>query len=150
MKVILREDIPSLGKKGDIVNVADGYGRNYLIPKNLALPASPANIRLIENERRISEKKLARAKDEALKVASKIESLSLTIEVKAGEEDKIFGSVTSRDIENRLKKEGIMVDRKNILLEEPIKSLGVYNIPIKLHPEVTTKLKVWVVKEEKR
>ena len=147
MKIILKEDIPSIGKRGDIVNVSDGYGRNYLIPKKLALLATPNNVKLIENDRKSREKKLLKAKKEALNLASKIESFSLTINVKVGEGDKLFGSVTSKDIEERLKKEGINVDKKDIILDEPIKALGVYSVPIKIHPEVHAKLKVWIVKE---
>src|SRR3990170_1134860 len=116
MKVILIEDIPSLGGKGDIVNVSDGYGRNYLIPKKLAFLASINNIKAAKNGEKILEKKLLKIKNEALKLASDIEALSLTINVKVGENEKLFGSVTSKDIEEGLKKEDIRIDKKNILL----------------------------------
>ena len=147
MKVILIEDIPSLGGKGDIVNVSDGYGRNYLIPKKLAFLASINNIKAAKNGEKILEKKLLKIKNEALKLASDIEALSLTINVKVGENEKLFGSVTSKDIEEGLKKEDIRIDKKNILLGDTIKALGIYNIPIKINPEVTAKLKLWIVKE---
>jgi large subunit ribosomal protein L9 len=147
MKIILKEDIPSIGKRGDIVNVSDGYGRNYLIPKKLAFLATTNNIKAFENEKKNKEKKLLKVKKEALNLASKIESFSLTINVKVGEGDKLFGSVTSKDIEERLKKEGINIDKKDIILDEPIKALGVYSIPIRIHSEVHAKLKLWVVKE---
>jgi len=146
MKVILTEDIPKLGKMGDLIQIKDGYARNYLIPKNLAVPANPQNIKALEHQKTLLKQKQNRIKREAEKLAQKIEKVSCTISKPAGEEDKLFGSVTSLDIEKSLKEEGIKIDRKKILLEEPIKTLGIYKVPIKLHPEVTANLKVWVVK----
>ena len=146
MKVILTEDIPKLGKMGDLIQIKDGYARNYLIPKNLAVPANPQNIKALEHQKTLLKQKQNRIKREAEKLAQKIEKVSCTISKAAGEEDKLFGSVTSLDIEKSLKEEGIKIDRKKILLEEPIKTLGIYKVPIKLHPEVTANLKVWVVK----
>ncbi|MCX8012117.1 MAG: 50S ribosomal protein L9 [Desulfobacterota bacterium] len=146
MKVILTEDVAGLGKLGDLIQVKDGYARNYLIPKKLALPANPQNVRVLEHQKNIIKQKQNRIKREAEKLAEKIEKMSCTIAKPTGEEDRLFGSVTSIDIEQNLKEEGIVIDRKKILLEEPIKSLGIYKVPIKLHPEVTANLKVWVVK----
>ena len=146
MKVILLEEIPSLGKAGDAVKVAEGYGRNYLIPQKKAIEATSKNIKVWEHQKNLLKDKIGKAKKETEKLAEKIEGLSCTISKQTGEEDKLFGSVTSMDIEESLKGEGIEIDRKKILLDEPIKKLGVYTIPIKLHPEVIANLKLWVVK----
>ncbi len=147
MKVILTQDIAGLGAIGDLITVKDGYGRNHLIPQGKALQATSQNMKILEHQKRQIREKLNKAKKEAEKLAARIEAVSCTVAKNAGEEDKLFGSVTSMDIEASLKLEGIEVDRKKILLPEPIKSLGIYTIPIKLHPEVTANLKLWVVKE---
>lgn len=147
MKIILRDDIPSLGKTGEVVRVADGYARNYLIPKGLALEATPKNLKVWEEERKTHLKRLAREKEEALKALEGLEGLTLTFPRKAGEDGRLFGSVTSMDIEERLKERGFDVDKRKILLEEPIKTLGVFTVPVKLHQEATANLKVEVVKE---
>lgn len=147
MEVILLEDVPVLGKMGEIIKVADGYGRNYLIPKGLAKVATSKNVKALEHDKRLIEHKRNRVKKQAQKLAEKIESLSITIPQAVGEQDKLYGSVTSMDIERYLKQEGIEIERKHIELEEPIKSLGIYNINVKVHPEVSAKLKVWVIKE---
>ncbi len=147
MKVILTEEVPRLGKAGDLVDVAAGYGRNSLIPSGKAMKATPQNLRIFEYQRRQLLEKMNKAKKEAERLASKIEGMSCTVSKPAGEEDKIFGSVTSMDIQESLKVEGVEVDRKKIILEEPIKSLGIYAVPVKLHPEVLAHVKVWVVKE---
>ena len=146
MKVILIEDIPTIGKMGSLIHVKDGYARNFLMPKKLAIPANPQNIKSLEHQKTLLKQKQNRIKRDAENLATKIEKISCTISRTAGEEDKLFGSVTSIDIEESLKEEGIPVDRKKILLDEPIKTLGIYKVPIKLHPEVTGYLKVWVVK----
>lgn len=146
MKVVLLEDIPSLGNIGDVVKVADGHGRNYLIPQGKALEASRKNVKSLELQKKLTKDRVDRTKSYAEKIAERIESISCTISKKAGEEDKLFGSVTTMDIEESLKNEGIEVNRKKIMLEEPIKNLGIYSVPIKLHPEVVSNLKVWVVK----
>lgn len=146
MKVILSEDIPSLGKIGDVVQVADGYGRNFLIPQGKALPATSQSVKKFEHQKQVLKQKVEKEKKEAEKLAKKLEGVSCTITMDAGEGDKLFGAVTSMDIEAALKNEDITVDRKKILLEEPIKSLGIYTVPIKLHPGITANLKVWVVK----
>jgi len=146
VKVILLEEMPSLGKAGDAVKVAEGYGRNYLIPQKKAIEATTKNIKVWEHQKNLLKDKIGKVKKETEKLAEKIEGLSCTISKQTGEEDKLFGSVTSMDIEESLKGEGVEIDRKKILLDEPIKKLGVYTIPIKLHPEVIANLKLWVVK----
>ena len=146
MKVVLLEDIPSLGNIGDVVKVADGHGRNYLIPQGKALEATKKNVKTSELQKKLTKDRVDRTKSYAEKLAERIESISCTISKQAGEEDKLFGSVTTMDIEESLKNEGIEVNRKKIMLEEPIKKLGIYSVPIKLHTEVISNLKVWVVK----
>ena len=146
MKVILREDNKKLGKAGDVVEVKDGYARNYLIPRNLAVRADEGQMRQLEHERKILHDKKEKYARVAENLANQINKASCTIPVQVGEEDKIFGSVTAMDIADSLLKEGIEIDRKDILLEEPIKSLGVFTVSIKLTPEVEGKLKVWVVR----
>ncbi len=147
MKVVLKEDIEKLGNFGDRVDVSDGYARNYLIPKGMAWPARDKYIKRIESLRRKKEDEKAKLKEAALEKAGKIKDLSLTIEVEAGEEDKLFGSVTSMDIEEKIKESGIEIDRKDIQIKEPIKKLGVYKITVRLHPEVEETCKVWVVRK---
>ena len=147
MKVILKEDVSNLGKIGDMVAVADGYGRNYLLPRGLAVEASTRNVKILEHQKKVIKAKIQKQKSGAELLANKLSSVSCTVAKKAGEEDKLFGSVTTKDIEEALKTEGFSIDRKQILLEEPIKRLGVYSVTIKIHPEVTTEVKVWVVKE---
>jgi large subunit ribosomal protein L9 len=147
MKVILLENVPSLGKAGDLVKVSDGYGRNYLIPQKKAVLATEKSLKVIEHQKRLIQQRMEKTKKDAEKLGQQIEKLSCTFAKTVGESGKLFGSVTSMDIENYLKENGIKVDRKKIALEEPIKNLGVSNVPIKLHPEVTTHLKVWVVQD---
>lgn len=147
MQVILLENIPSLGKAGDLVKVSDGYGRNYLIPQKKALLATEKSLKVIEHQKRQVQQSMEKAKKNAEKTAQQIENLSCTFMKTVGESGKLFGSVTSMDIENYLKENGIEVDRKKISLEEPIKNLGMFTVPIKLHPEVAAHLKVWVVQE---
>lgn len=147
MKVILLEDVPSLGKAGDLVKISDGYGRNYLIPQKKAVIATEKSLKVIEHQKRLIQQRMEKAKKDAEKLGQQIKNLSCTFAKTVGESGKLFGSVTSMDIENYLKENGIKIDRKKIFLEEPIKNLGMSNVPIKLHPEVTTHLKVWVVQE---
>jgi large subunit ribosomal protein L9 len=147
MKVILLEDVPSLGKAGDLVKVSDGYGRNYLIPQSKAMVATEKSVKVVEHQKRLVQQRMDKAKKDAEKLGQQIENLSCTFAKTVGESGKLFGSVTSMDVENYLKENGIVVDRKKIALEEPIKNLGMFTVPIKLHPEVTTHLKVWVVQE---
>lgn len=147
MKVILRENIENLGKTGDIVKVSDGYARNFLLPRRLVSIAEEGNIRMMEHHKRELEKKRNREKSESQDVAKKLESFSCTIERKVGEGDKLFGSVTTADIADALKKGGYEIGRKQIRLDEPIKKLGVVTVPVKLQTDVVAQLKVWVVKE---
>lgn len=147
MQVILLENMPSLGKAGDLVKVSDGYGRNYLIPNKKALLATEKSLKMVEHQKRQVQQRLEKTRKDAGKLSQQIEALSCTFARTVGESGKLFGSVTSMDIENFLKENGIEVDRKKIVLEEPIKNLGMFTVPIKLNPEVTSHLKVWVVQE---
>ena len=148
MKVILQKDIPNLGEAGDIKVVADGYARNYLIPKRFALEANNQNIKLMETQRKKIEVKRLRTKDNAEMIKEKIENIVINISQKVGEEEKLYGSVTSMDIAAQMEKKGIIIDRRKIILDKPIKSLGEFDVPIKLHPEVKGSVKVVVVPEE--
>lgn len=147
MKVILKSDIERLGKTGEVVNVAVGYARNYLFPQGKALEASARNMEVIEVEKKNIVKVQERKKGESEALAGKLEQLSVTISKQAGENDKLFGTVTSMEIAGALEKEGHEIDKRKIMLEEPIKTLGIYSVPIRLHAEVTAQVKVWVVKE---
>jgi large subunit ribosomal protein L9 len=147
MKVILVEDVKSLGKSGESVNVAEGYARNFLIPKKLALGATPANQRVYENEAKARLKKRDKEKADFQALAEKISALSLTIARQAGEDDKLFGSVTNGDIAEALAKEGFKIDKRTIELADHLKALGIFEVPIRLHPEVAAIVKVWVVKQ---
>ncbi|MBM4330390.1 MAG: 50S ribosomal protein L9 [Deltaproteobacteria bacterium] len=144
MKVILIENVASLGKAGEVVQVSVGYGRNYLIPKKLALEASPANMLLLERQRETFLKKAGKEKGKAQDLALKIESFFFTLARPAGESNKLFGSVTTMDIQKLLSDNGIVVDRRKIILANPIKTLGSFLVPVKLHPEVTAHLKIGV------
>ena len=146
MKVILKQNIDSLGKAGEIVQVKNGYARNYLIPQSFAVEATTSNMKAYQEEMRLNEKRALKGKQDAQELAAKLEKVSVTASVQVGEEDKVFGSVTSQNIEDLLKDQNIEIDRKRIILEEPIKALGVYDIPIKLHPEVIVNIKLWVVR----
>ena len=147
MQVILLEDVPSLGKAGDRVKVADGYGRNFLIPQKKAIVSTEKNLKMLEHQKRDVQRKIEKKRKDIQKVAEEIENLSFSIARSVGESGKLFGSVTSMDIEAFLKERGIEIDRKKILLDEPIKSVGMYTVGVKLHPDVIAKLKVWVVQE---
>lgn len=142
MKVILIEAVPSLGKSGDVVQVANGYGRNFLIPKKLALEASSANVQVLGRQRDTFLKKADDQKRWAAELAMKIENLPCLLTRQVGENDKLFGSVTTLDLQEFLNGQGISVDRRKILLSTPIKSLGDFTVPVKLHPEVMAHLKV--------
>jgi large subunit ribosomal protein L9 len=147
MEIILLEDIPPLGKVGDLVKVSDGYGRNYLIPNKLAIKATPKSRKRLEHEKRLAQDKIDKVKRDAEKLVKRIEEFSCTISKPVGESGKLFGSVTSKEVEQHLNESGFQIERKNIELEEPIRNLGVYTVPIRIHPEVTANLKLWVVKE---
>lgn len=147
MKVILREDYENLGSLGDIVQVKPGFARNFLIPRKIAYPARPNFIKMIEEEQRQKEHRKNKERKAAQVLAEELQDVSVTISVSVGEEDKMFGSVTTQDISQALAAQNIEIDRKKIILEEPIKELGIYSVPIKLHSDVEAKIKVWVVKE---
>ncbi|MCX7944824.1 MAG: 50S ribosomal protein L9 [Deltaproteobacteria bacterium] len=145
MKVILKSDIPKLGNAGDIITVKDGYARNYLIPKGLAIKAELGSVKALENLKKVLAQQMEKQKKDAIKLRDRLLNISCTITRQAGEGEKIFGSVTARDIEEALKLENIHIDRKKIMLEEPIKQLGIFEVPVKLHKDVEAKIKVWVV-----
>jgi large subunit ribosomal protein L9 len=147
MKIILRADIDRLGKIGEVVNVAPGFARNYLIPKKLAYSANAGNLKRIEFEKRRAEQVSLRELEETRKLAAKMKDLSLTFQVKVGEEERLYGSVTAADISEEAAKQGFDIDRRKVVLDEPIKQLGVYTVGVRLHPEVIAEIKVWVVKE---
>lgn len=150
VKVILREDVEKLGEAGEIVSVKQGFARNYLLPQDLAYPATESTVRQLEQERERAEQRARRDYLEARRRASQVEDIQLTFHARAGEESKLFGSIGSADIADRLNEQEIdfEVDKKDVELDEPIKSLGVYDVPIKLHTEVRIEVKVWVIKEE--
>jgi len=145
MKVILIENVSSLGKAGDLAQVAEGYGRNFLIPKKLALEATAANLRYLEQQKESFLQKATQEKHKAAELAARIEQLPCTLARPAGESEKLFGSVTTLDLNKFLQEQGISIDRRKIHLSNPIKTLGSYTVALKLHPEVTAQMKVNVV-----
>ena len=147
MRVVLREDIDKLGRRGEVHEVAAGYARNFLLPKGKALPATDGNMKRVEQERRRYAVRQAKEKEDAAAVGRRIAGVSCTIVRKVGENDQLYGSVTASDIAEYLAKEGIEIDKRRILLEEPIKALGIYTVPVKLHADVQGEVRVWVVKE---
>ena len=148
MEIILRERVEKLGTKGDVVNVSDGYARNFLLPKKLAVLATPANMKQIEQEKAAAVRREAKEKQEAEALANQLSQVSLQVSRKVGENEVLYGSVTSMDIAQLLEAKGFTVDRRKIDLHEALKSLGQHDIPIKLHREVTAFIKVEVIKEE--
>lgn len=147
MEVILREDVDKLGRRGEVVKVAEGYGRNFLLPRGLALAVSEANKAMIGRERKAHEARLAKEKAEFEALGQRISSLRFVAPRKVGENDVLYGSVTSGDIAEFLKAKGIEIDKRKVLLDEPIKKLGDHDVKIRLHPEVTASLKLLVSKE---
>jgi large subunit ribosomal protein L9 len=147
MKVILRENYESLGSIGDLVDVKDGFARNYLIPRKIAYAALKGNILALEEEKKSIAKKAQHELQNAEKLSADLEKISVTIPVQVGEEDKIFGSVTTQMIADALKEKGHEIDKRKIEIDETIKALGIYSVGIKLHSNVETKIKVWVVRE---
>jgi large subunit ribosomal protein L9 len=147
MEVILRQHVDNLGKRGEIVKVADGYARNYLLPRKLALPATSGNRKHVERERKIMETRESEERAAAEAIASRLSLVDITIARRTGDTEQLYGSVTSADIVEFLKEKGFEVDRRKLLLPEAIKALGEYDVPLKLHREVTVPLKVKVVKE---
>lgn len=148
MQVILRKQVENLGDAGEIVDVKPGYGRNYLIPQGLAYEATDANKRRLEAERARVAAREAETLGDAQKRAATLEGVSLTFHARAGQEGKLFGSITSADIAEKLAEHGITVDRRQIELEEPIKALGVTSVPVRLHSQVRPEVKVWVIQED--
>lgn len=147
MKVFLKDDVKNLGRMGEVVNVADGYARNFLFPKKLAVEASTTNVKEFEHHRRILQEKAAKLKDQMKTAAEKLSAVVLTIKAKAGEEDRLFGSVTTMDIAEALKAAGFDIDKKKISLEEPIKRLGSFTVEVKVHAEISAPVKVNVVSD---
>jgi large subunit ribosomal protein L9 len=148
MEVILREDVPQLGHRGDVVKVKPGYARNYLIPRKLAMPATAGARKQVADMKAANARKDAREKSGAESLAAQLGELTLTITAKAGEQDQLFGSVTTMDIAAALEAKGFNVDRRTIELEEPIKTIGEYSVPVRLHRDVTAAVKVAVTREE--
>jgi large subunit ribosomal protein L9 len=148
MKVILRQNYEDLGSIGEVVEVKDGYARNYLIPRAIAYRATPGAMRAMDVEKKRYDQHQARLESDARSQAEKLESVSLTIPMRVGEEDRLFGSVTSSMLAEELARQGYEVDRRNIQLHEPIKSLGMFDVPVKLHHSIVATLKVFVVSQE--
>jgi len=148
MDVILREDVDKLGHRGQMVKVAPGYARNFLLPKRLAVAATESNKKIVEQERQAGLRREAKEASEAADLGKMVQAVTITIKQKAGENDQLFGSVTSKDIAEALEAQGYQIDRRKIQLAEPIKTLGEFKVPIRLHREVTVDITVNVVREE--
>lgn len=147
MKVILRKEHDKLGQIGTIADVKDGYARNYLIPRGIAYPATDGSMRALEEEKKQAERRSNKEVKESEKLAANLDKVSLTIKMKVGEDEKLFGSVTAQMVADALKEQGYTIDKRVIDLEEPIKALGIYTVNVKLHASVVGKVKVWVVSE---
>jgi len=147
MKVILRREHEKLGQIGAMVDVKDGYARNFLIPKGIAYPATAGSMRALEEEKKQAARRLGKELKASEKLAGELEKVSITLQMKVGEDEKLFGAVTSQMIADSLKEKGFDIDKRIIELDEPIKALGIYNVNVKLHANVSGKVKVWVVRE---
>lgn len=147
MEVILMEDVENLGSRGEKISVKDGYARNFLLPRKLALPATSSGVRMMKEEERRRAVREVKMHREAEELARALNKVSCTAEVQAGEDDRVFGAVTSGDIAELLNNQGFEIDKRKIALDEPLKALGVYTIPIRLYSDVEAKVKVWVVKK---
>lgn len=147
VELILKEDVQKLGKAGDVVKVKDGFARNFLIPNGLAVPKTAGNLKMLQQEKEKRLKELEKTRVEATELAKRIAEKSFTIAAQAHEDEKLYGSVTIVDISRALEDEGFKIDKRYILLDEPIKSTGIYEVPVKLHPEVSAQIKIWVVKK---
>ena len=145
MKVILQEDVPHLGQTGEVVKVKDGYARNYLVPRGLAVMADDRNVKQLEHHMRLARARAAKAIAAAKELSEKLALVAVSIKRESGEEGKLFGSVNNRDIAEALAAEGFEVSRRAIALDEPLRSIGVYTVPVKLHAEVETQIKVYVI-----
>ena len=148
MEVILREHVDNLGRRGDVVKVAPGYARNYLLPRKLALLVTDQNRKLIERERRLAEAREAEERQQAEALASRVTSLELSLARRVGETEQLYGSVTSADLAEALAEKGLQIERRRIQLDEPIKTLGEFTVPVRLHRDVVAQLRVHVVKQE--
>jgi large subunit ribosomal protein L9 len=147
MEVILKEDVAKLGSRGDVVRVAEGYGRNYLLPKKLAIEATPSNRAVIDQMKAAAVRRVAREKGDAEKLSELLTGVSVTFTRKSGEHDQLFGSVTSADIAHELERKSFNIDRRKIHLDEPLKHLGEFSVPVRLHKDVTAKVKVIISRE---
>jgi len=147
MKVILRKDMEKLGKVGDVISVKDGYARNYLIPRSIAFLANESNVKALEEEKKQVSRRLEKEKKSSEVLAGELEKTSVTIKMKVGEDDKLFGSVTSQMIADALKEKGVNLDKRQIELEDTLKSLGIFDVNVKLAGGVAGKVKVWIVRE---
>ncbi len=147
MEVILKQDVDRLGKAGSVVKVKDGFARNFLLPNELAVPLTSVNLKKLEEEKQREILQLEKTKKEAESLRDKLAGLSITIAVLTNEEDKLYGSITSQDIAQALKEENFDIDKNSIIPEESIKALGIYEVSVRLHPEVVAKIKIWIVKK---
>lgn len=147
MKLVLREDVDGLGSRGNVVNVKPGHARNYLLPRKLAMPYTEANVRQIDSERRVREVKMIKRKEEAEVLAASMAEVELTVTKKVGDSQELYGSVTAAEISEQLEAKGFTIDKKLIEIAEPIKTLGMFDVPVNLFPGVTATVKIWVVKE---
>jgi len=147
MKIILKKDVENLGVAGDVLKVKDGYARNYLVPKGMAIVATRSNMKIVDELKANEAKKAQKAETAAQDIAKKLQDISVTVSVKVGEDDKLFGAVTTQMIAELVAEKGIEIDKHNILLDEPIKELGVFDVPVKVGAGVKAEVKVWVVKE---
>jgi len=147
MEVILTKDVNKIGKAGSVVKVKDGFARNLLLPQKLAIPVTPGNLKKLEQEKQKTLKCLEEKKQEAIILKERLDKMSLTISAITQDEKSLYGSVTAQDISNVLKEEGIEIEKSLIALAEPIKALGIYELDVKLHPEIQAKVKVWIVKK---
>ncbi len=146
MQVILKAEVAHLGDPGDIVTVSPGYGRNYLIPRGLAIPATAGSVKQAEHQKRVAEAIRRKQLDGARALAAQLENVAVSIRRETGDDEKLFGSVTNRDIVEALAAEGIEIDRRQVQLDEPIKSIGLFNVPVRLHRDVTASVRVYVIR----
>ncbi len=147
MEVILQQDVAKIGKAGSVAKVKDGFARNFLFPNKLAIPLTSANLKNLEAQKQQKSAELAKIKSQAEALKEKLASVSITIPVLTGEDEQLYGSINAVEIANALKEEGFEIDKSLVAIESPIKALGIYEVPIKLHPEVALKVKIWVVKK---
>ena len=147
MEVILSQDVPSLGKAGKVVKVKDGYARNFLLPKNLAFAATPGNLRRIAQQAKKRQEQYDQQKHSAQELADKMNKVSCTVSVEVNDQEKLYGAITDTEIVKAIEVEGFTVERKNIVVENPIQDLGIFEVGVKLHPEVTAKIRLWVTKK---